>query len=141
MDCVGPDSHGIHGTVVVLEKIRFLANMNISPKSVDALRRQGWDILRVSELLPVNASDQEILDLDRQEGRVVVTQDLDFSTLLALGGYNRPGLITLRLSVSDPDAVTEKLQEVVPQFEESLQEGSVVTIEDVAVRVRKLPID
>jgi len=140
LDCVGPDSHGIHGTVVVLEKIRFLANMNISPKSVDALRRQGWDILRVSELLPLNASDQEILDLDRQEGRVVVTQDLDFSTLLALGGYNRPGLITLRLSVSDPDAVTEKLQEVVPQFEESLQEGSVVTIEDVAVRVRKLPI-
>jgi len=114
--------------------------MNISPKSVDALRRQGWDILRVSELLPLNASDQEILDLGRQEGRVVVTQDLDFSTLLALGGYNRPGLITLRLSVSDPDAVTEKLQEVVPQFEESLQEGSVVTIEDVAVRVGKLPI-
>lgn len=123
MDCVGPDSHGIHGTVVVLEKIRFLANMNISPKSVDALRRQGWDILRVSELLPLNASDQEILDLGRQEGRVVVTQDLDFSTLLALGGYNRPSLITLRRSVSDPDAVTEKLQEVVPQFEESLQEG------------------
>jgi predicted nuclease of predicted toxin-antitoxin system len=124
-----------------LEKIRFLANMNISPKSVDALRRQGWDIIRVSELLPVNATDQEILDLGRQKGRVVVTQDLDFSTLLALGGYNRPSLITLRLSVSDPDTVTARLQEVVLQFEESLQEGSVVTIEDVVVRVRKLPTE
>jgi len=115
--------------------------MNISPKSVDALRRQGWNIIRVSELLPVNATDQEILDLGRQKGRVVVTQDLDFSTLLALGGYNRPSLITLRLSVSDPDTVTARLQEVVLQFEESLQEGSVVTIEDVVVRVRKLPIE
>jgi predicted nuclease of predicted toxin-antitoxin system len=89
----------------------------------------------------VNATDQEILDLGRQKGRVVVTQDLDFSTLLALGGYNRPSLITLRLSVSDPDTVTARLQEVVLQFEESLQEGSVVTIEDVVVRVRKLPIE
>lgn len=89
--------------------LRFLANMTISPKTVEALRQQGWDIVRVSQLLPVNASDQEILDLARQEDRVVVTQDLDFSALLALGGYNRPSLITLRLSVSNPETVTKKL--------------------------------
>ena len=82
--------------------IRFLANMNISPKTVDFLSKQGWDIIRVSNILPVNASDQEILDIARQERRVVVTQDLDFSALLALGGYDRPSLITLRLSLSDP---------------------------------------
>ena len=115
--------------------------MNISPKSVDALRRQGWDIVRVSEFLPVNALDQDVLDFARREGRVIVTQDIDFSTLLALGGHNSPSLITLRLSVSDPDSVTEKLREVVPQLEEKLQEGSVATIEDVTVRVRKLPIE
>ena len=115
--------------------------MNISPKSVDALRRQGWNIVRVSELLPVNASDQEVMEFARQEGRVVITQDLDFSAVLALGGHNLPSLITLRLSVSDPDTVTAKLQEVVSQLEEKLQEGSVVTIEDVAVRVRALPIE
>ena len=78
MDSVGPDSCGIQGKVVVLEKIRFLANMNISPKSVDALRRQGWDIVRVSEFLPLDASDEKILNFARQEGRVVVTQDIDF---------------------------------------------------------------
>ena len=115
--------------------------MNISPKSVHALRRQGWDIVRVSEFLPLNASDEEILDFARQEGRVVVTQDIDFSSLLALGGHSSPSLITLRLSASDPNTVTEKLREVVPKVEERLQEGSVVTIEDVAVRVRKLPIE
>ena len=88
--------------------IRFLANMNISPKTVEALREQGWDVVRVSELLPVNASGQEILELGRREDRALVTQDLDFSALLALGGYNRPSLITLRLSVSDPATITQK---------------------------------
>lgn len=115
--------------------------MNISPKSVDALRRQGWNIVRVSEFLPLDASDEKILNFARQEGRVVVTQDLDFSAVLALGGHSTPSLITLRLSLSDPDSVTEKLREVAPQVEKSLQEGSVVTIEDVAVRIRKLPIE
>jgi len=90
--------------------------------------------------LPVNASDLEILDLARQEGRVVVTQDLDFSALLALEGYNRPSLITLRLSVSNPDTVTQKLLEILPQMEQVLQEGCAVTIEDMLVRVRRLPI-
>lgn len=44
----------------------------------------------------------------RREDRIVVTQDLDFSTLLALGGYDRPSLITIRLSVSDPDTVARR---------------------------------
>ncbi len=120
--------------------LRLLADMNISPKTVDALRKRGWDIVRVSQLLPVNASDQEILDLARQEGRVVVTQDLDFSALLALEGYHQPSLITLRLSGADLETVTQKLLELLPQLEQVLQEGCAVTVEDTLVRVRRLPI-
>lgn len=121
-------------------KMQFLADMNISPKTVEALRQYGWDIIRVSQFLSVNASDQEILEYARQEDRIVITQDLDFSMLLALGGYNRPSLITLRLVVSDPDVVTCKLLEIVPRFEQISQEGCTLTIEDVVVRVHKLPI-
>lgn len=119
---------------------RLLANMNISPKTVKALREEGWDIGRVSQFLPVNTSDQEILAFARQEDRVVITQDLDFSTLLALGGFDRPSLIILRLSEGDPDTVSRRLIEVLPRIEQALSEGCSITIEDVAVRVRKLPI-
>ena len=119
---------------------RLLANMNISPRTVEALKQQGWDTIRVSQLLPVDATDQEILDLARQEGRVVLTQDLDFSALLALGGYDRPSLITLRLSVSDPETVTQRLLEVLPRIEQALQEGCAVAIEEISVRIRRLPI-
>ena len=120
--------------------MRLLVDMNISPKTVEALRQQGWNAVRVSELPPMNASDQSILDLARNEGRVVVTQDLDFSTLLALGGHQKPSLITLRLSVSDPETITRRLLEALPRLEQVLQEGCAVTIEDVAVRVRRLRI-
>ena len=66
--------------------VRILANMNISPLTVSALREVGWDIIRVSQVLPSNASDREILEFARSQERVVVTQDLDFSSLIALGG-------------------------------------------------------
>jgi predicted nuclease of predicted toxin-antitoxin system len=120
--------------------LRFLADMNLSPKTVAALQQRGWDIIRVSQVLPVTASDPEILEFARQHDRVVVTQDLDFSTLLALGGYNQPSLITLRLSVSDPETVTRKLLQIVPQVEPALRKGCAVTVEDYTLRVRMLPI-
>ncbi|NES00317.1 MAG: hypothetical protein F6J86_42135 [Symploca sp. SIO1B1] len=123
-----------------MSQIRLLADMNISPQTVTFLQQQGWDIVRVAEVLPATTPDPEIMEFARREERVIVTQDLDFSTLLALGGYNQPSLITLRLSASDPDTVNQKLIKVLPGVEELLEEGCAVTIQDTNVRIRKLPI-
>ena len=49
--------------------MKFLADMNISPKTVETLRQHGWDIVRVLQFLPINASDQEILEFARREDR------------------------------------------------------------------------
>lgn len=119
---------------------RFLADLNISSQTVEALRQQSWDINRSSRWLPSTAPDDEILDFARNEGFVIVTQDLDFSALLALGGYDEPSLVTLRLSNSDPEFVTQRLLEAAPLLGKALVESCAVTIEDFVVRIRKLPI-
>jgi predicted nuclease of predicted toxin-antitoxin system len=80
------------------------------------------------------------LDLARREGRVIVTHDVDFSALLALGGYDRPSLITLRLLDTAPDLVTRRLRQVLPKIEAALSKGSAITIDDKSVRIRGLPI-
>lgn len=100
--------------------MRFLADMNISPSTVADLASDGIDIVRASSLLPVNASDKEILDLARSEGRAVITHDVDFSALLALGGHDRPSLVTLRLLDTNPDLVTQRLRQVLPKIEAAL---------------------
>ena len=118
----------------------ILADMNLSPLTVAALQADGYDITRVSSLLPATTSDANILELARQRGMVVVTQDLDFSTLLALGGHSRPSLVTLRLTHTEPEFVTERLQQVLPQIEQHLAAGCAITVGDVAIRIRNLPI-
>ncbi len=123
-----------------MSDLRFLADMNISPQTVSALHHHGWGIIRVSQILAANASDLEILDLARREDRVVITQDLDFSMLLALGGHQRPSLITLRLSTSDPETVTRRLLQIFDRIEEAVESGSAVTVEDTQLRIRRLPI-
>lgn len=120
--------------------MQFLADMNISPLTVQALAAEGVDIVRVSSLLPANASDEKILALARQHGRILITHDTDFSALLALGGYDQPSLVTLRLLNTDPPVVTERLRAILPQIEAALHHGCAVTVEDHTVRVRQLPI-
>jgi len=123
-----------------VKNIRLLADVHISPKTVTDLQKQGYEIMRSSEVLPANAPDINILEFARTENWVVLTQDLDFSMLVALSRYSQPSLITLRLSSAKPDIVTQKLLEVLPQIEEALQEGSAITIQDESIRIRKLPV-
>ncbi len=118
----------------------FLADLNLSPISVKLLRQAGWDVIRSSERLPANASDEEILALARRERRTILTQDLDFSAMLALRGLDQPNLITLRLANPDPEEVVRKLLEASTLLGRVLSHPCAVTIEDRGVRVRTLPI-
>lgn len=120
--------------------LRFLADMNLSPVTVRSLQERGLDVIRVSDLLSATTSDAEILEFARRVDRVIVTQDLDFSALLALAGYDRPSLITLRLSVTDPATVTNMLLKILPEIASLLRQGAAITVDDRKIRVRTLPI-
>jgi predicted nuclease of predicted toxin-antitoxin system len=94
--------------------LRLIADVHISPATVTALQRHGYDVFRSTDVMPANAPDAAILEFARFENRIVLTQDLDFSALVALGQYTQPSLITLSLSSAQPDKVTQRLLEVLP---------------------------
>lgn len=118
--------------------MRFLADMNLSPLTVTALIKRGWETVRSSSLMAPDTSDLDILRYARENTYVIITQDLDFSPLLMLSGLDRPSLITLRLSQPDPETVTARLLEVLPFLTGALEAGSAVTIDDRHARVRML---
>ncbi|MBI5198043.1 MAG: DUF5615 family PIN-like protein [Nitrospirae bacterium] len=120
--------------------LKLLADMHISPLTVQALRKNGYDISRVSEYLPPTASDEEIIDLATRQHAVILTQDLDFSALIAKSGRSGPSLLSLRLGNAAPLRVNQLLLTILPTLIEELEEGSIVSVDDAGIRVRKLPI-
>ncbi|AFY61190.1 DUF5615 family PIN-like protein [Synechococcus sp. PCC 6312] len=123
-----------------MSNLCLLADVHISPLTVAALNREGYNTVRTTDFLPASAADVEILELARVKGRVILTQDLDFSMLVALSNAQQPSLITLRLSSAKPNLVTQKLLEMLPSIEKELTDGVAVTITDDSVRIRQLPI-
>ncbi|MEX0806439.1 MAG: DUF5615 family PIN-like protein [Candidatus Binatia bacterium] len=120
--------------------MRLLADLHISPRTVQFLNSLGHDVVRSSQILPLTADDETIVVRAADEQRVVLTQDLDFSTIVALAGSKTPSLITLRLSSSRVEYVNTVLQNVLPTLEADVLLGMIVTIEDNRIRRRSLPI-
>jgi predicted nuclease of predicted toxin-antitoxin system len=121
-------------------KLEFLANMNISPLTVEGLRKIGWNIVRVSEILDKKTKDIEILTYAQDHNQVIVTQDLDFSTLLAVRGFKKPSVINLRFGDARPDFVRDRIIEIVSEMEKELEEGIVISVDETSARYRNLPI-
>ena len=79
--------------------------------------------------------DDEILSQAFQEGRVLVTIDKDFGTLVFLHGRPHAGILRL-VNLSTRQQVVVCLS-VLLQHEEALLAGAVITAEQDRVRVRR----
>jgi len=63
--------------------MKFLADMGISPLTVEWLAEKGHDAVHLLDLDASQTRDSEILRRARDESRVLLTHALDFSELVA----------------------------------------------------------
>jgi predicted nuclease of predicted toxin-antitoxin system len=74
--------------------LKLLADIHISPLTVAEIRAIGYKIHRVSDLISASASDSKIIELAILERAAIITQDLDFSALVAQSGLNKPSIVS-----------------------------------------------
>ena len=63
--------------------MRLLLDNNLSPRLVDVLAKEGWDVVHVGALGLRAANDRVVLEAVRDDGRILISADTDFGTLLA----------------------------------------------------------
>ena len=124
----------------IRHRVRLLADMHVSPRTVAFLRALGHDVVRVNEVMPATSTDEAIVVRAVDDARVVLTQDLRFSAILGRAGQRAPSLISLRLSSSRVEFVNSILERVLPLVERDMAAGAIVTVEDSRIRTRRLPI-
>lgn len=120
--------------------MKFLVDNALSPLVSELLRANGHESIHVRDRDMGAASDAEILDLAATDGRVVVSADTDFGTLLALRGARAPSVILFRrASQRRPEQQTSLLVGNLAAVADALREGAIVVIEEDRIRIRMLP--
>ncbi|MBO3840581.1 MAG: DUF5615 family PIN-like protein [Candidatus Brockarchaeota archaeon] len=120
--------------------MRFLANMCISPKTVEFLRSLGYETKRVSELGLSTSTDREIIDYAAKNSMILITMDLNVGRIIALIGGRKPSVILLRLRKPTVENVNKKLSYALNKTIDKLEKGIIVVLEEQRIRIRELPL-
>ena len=114
--------------------------MNLSPMWVQALRDAGYEAVHWSDIGPPAAPDTEILLWARTNGHVVLTSDLDFTAILASTHGMVPSVVQLRAQDLLPSVIGPVTLSALRQFAEDLAAGSLLSVDPLRARVRRLPL-
>ena len=119
---------------------RILLDQGLPRSAVKILGIRGWDVLHTGDIGLSNASDREIIEYARKEGRIVITLDADFHAILAVENAREPSVIRIRQEGLRGDALAELVEKIWPKIQGQLETGALVTVTEKSIRVRKIPI-
>jgi predicted nuclease of predicted toxin-antitoxin system len=87
-----------------------------------------------------NAPDEEILAWAREHGFVVVTNDLDFSAILAATSGRAPSVVQIRMQDLLSDTAVNLVARALEVYREDVDGGALLSIDESGTRMRMLPL-
>lgn len=115
--------------------MRFLLDENADIRLADFLREQGHEVATVVDDYPQRTLDRDLLALARQEGRILITNDLDFGDLVIRERLPHAGLILFRLRTVAIAMKRERLATVLRDHAGDL--GRFLVVTESTIRVRR----
>ena len=121
--------------------MKLLIDNALAPALAAGLRIAGHDAVHVGSIGLAAASDEAVMERAASEGRVLVSADTDFGTLLSQTQAMLPSIVLLRRTGQrHPNMQLRLLVENLPGFAKELEGGAIIVIEDGRARVRLLPL-
>lgn len=120
--------------------LRLVIDVNLSPDWLPVLTEAGFETVHWTQVGDPSATDREIMDWAVENGYVVFSHDLDFSTMLALTHASGPSLVQLRGPKVLPEQIADLLVQSLHRFHVDLEAGALLLIEPGRSRVRILPL-
>jgi predicted nuclease of predicted toxin-antitoxin system len=120
--------------------VKLLVDMNLSPSWVDRLAQHGLEAVHWSTIGAATAPDSEILMWANEHTFVVITNDLDFSSILAASAAATPSVVQIRTQDLLSDRVVSTVVHALEAHRDHIERGALLSIDEAATRVRMLPL-
>ncbi len=118
--------------------MRFLLDQDVYASTARFLTSLGHDVVRVGQLGLAQAGDERLLAEAQSQGRILVTRDRDFGSLVFVRLLGS-GVLYLRILPSTQNAVHAELEAVLKTYSENELQSAFVVVEPDGHRIRRLP--
>lgn len=116
----------------------IILDENLPQRWREHLQAGSHEVFHWTEIGNAGDADALILDEALRRGAVILTQDLDFTRLLALRGSRLPSVIQIRVACPLPEEVGAQVLQVLASHADQLSEGCLVSLNAAAHRIRLL---
>jgi predicted nuclease of predicted toxin-antitoxin system len=120
--------------------VNLIIDENLPPRWVQYLESPDLRVTHWKDIGKVGEFDEIIIEYARDHEAVIVTQDLDFTRLLALRGSRLPSVIQCRVECPTPEIIGLAVREVLEKYRRQLLAGCLITLDLNRHRVRLLPL-
>ncbi len=118
--------------------MRFLLDQDVYAATARFLERLGHDVVRAAQIGLSQATDERVLAVAQEQGRIFVTRDRDFGALVFVK-RSGAGVLYLRMLPSAQDSVHSEMARVLKSHGEEELRKAFVVIEADGHRFRRLP--
>lgn len=118
--------------------MRFLLDQDVYASTARFLSELGYDVVPVARIGLSRAKDEELLAVAQKQGRVLVTRDRDYGSLVFVKRLGA-GVLYLRVLPLTQKAVHKELGRVLEMYSEEELKCAFVVIEPDGHRIRRLP--
>jgi predicted nuclease of predicted toxin-antitoxin system len=117
--------------------MHFKIDENLPIEATALFQNAGYDAMSVFEQKLVGAADHDLAAVCQNEGRIIITLDLDFADIRTYPPQNYPGLIVLRLKHQDKYTVLGVLERLIKALAVESPEQKLWIVNENRIRIRK----
>lgn len=120
--------------------MNIIIDENLPPVWCEYLKQRGHHAVHWKDIGSLGDPDEVIFDTAQANGSVILTQNLDFTRMIALRGTKLPSLIQLRVDCPIPSKVGHSVIQILKTYETPLKQGALLSLENNQHRIRLLPL-
>ena len=104
---------------------------------MEIFAQHGHQATTVSEEGLAGAEDESLFEIAKEEGRLFVTLDLDFSDIRVFPPNTHPGIIVIRPKSEGRDTLRRIIQSLLQQVVLETLSGTLTIVDETRIRIRR----